>query len=136
MRVRVGVCDVPQSRDVMRRRGDVEQRRLQRARGHRQCGLRERREKERERMRADAEGAGDEQDGHQARADRLEFGEAERVSWTWRPTGQPPRKQNDKVAQKVYGKYCLRVSKNGGSVTRDVFQGAACQVCQVSKSMG
>jgi hypothetical protein len=64
-------------------------------------------------MRADANGAGDEQDGDHARADRLEFCEAERVSWTGRPTGQPPRKQNDKVAQKVCRKCSLRVSKWG-----------------------
>ena len=52
-------------------------------------------------MRADAERARDEQERDQARADRLEFREAVRVSSTGRPTGQPPRKQNDKVAQKV-----------------------------------
>jgi hypothetical protein len=53
-------------------------------------------------MRADADRAGDEQDGDHARADCLEFCEAEGVSSTGRPTGQPPRKQNDKIAQKVY----------------------------------
>ena len=55
-------------------------------------------------MRADADGAGDEQERDHTRADRLEFGEAERVSWAGRPAGQPPRKQNDKVAQEVYRK--------------------------------
>jgi hypothetical protein len=53
-------------------------------------------------MRADADRARDEEDGDNARADCLEFCEAEGVSSTGRPTGQPPRKQNNKVAQKVY----------------------------------
>ena len=39
VRVRMRVRNVSQSRDVMRRRGDVEQRSLQRARRHRRCGL-------------------------------------------------------------------------------------------------
>jgi hypothetical protein len=64
-------------------------------------------------MRADANGAGDEQEGDDARADCLEFCEAEGVSSTGRPSGQPPRKQNDKVAQKVYRENCLCVSKWG-----------------------
>lgn len=59
--VRMRVCrDVSQSRDAMRRRGDVEQRRLQGARGHRQCRLRQHRKQERERMGADADRACDE----------------------------------------------------------------------------
>ena len=83
--------DESQSRHVVRRRGDAEQRRLQRARWHGQRGLGEHREKERERMRADAEGACDQQEGDQTRADRLEFCEAERVAPAGRPTGQTPR---------------------------------------------
>ena len=54
VRVPMGVCDVGQSRDAVRRRGDVEHRSLQRARGHRQRGLGQHREQEYERMRADA----------------------------------------------------------------------------------
>jgi hypothetical protein len=49
-------------------------------------------------MRADADRARDEQDRDQARADRLEFGEAEGVASTGRPAGQPPREQNDEIA--------------------------------------
>ena len=82
-------------------------------------------------MRADADGTRDEQERDQARADRLEFCQAERVSSTGRPTGQPPRKQNDKVAQKVCRENGLGVSK-WGVRSLDVFQGAT---CQVSKSM-
>ena len=112
----------------MRRRADIEHRSLQRARGHRQCGLRQHREKEQERMRANADGTRDEQDRDQARADRLEFCEAERVSSTGRPTGQPPRKQNDKVAQKVCRENRWYVSKGGGSVTRRVSGGCVSSV--------
>jgi len=68
-------------------------------------------------MRADANRAGDEQDGNQARADRLEFCEAEGVSSTGRPTGQPPREQNDEIAQKVYKEMAC------ASVLGFVFQG-------------
>jgi hypothetical protein len=54
-------------------------------------------------MRADAESAAEEQNGDQTCADRLEFCEAEGVPSTGRPAGEAPRKQDDKVAQKVYG---------------------------------
>lgn len=52
-------------------------------------------------MRADAQRAADEQDGDQARADRLEFREAERVSSAGRPARQTPRKQDNEITQKV-----------------------------------
>jgi hypothetical protein len=46
MRVRMRVRNVSQSRDVMRRRGDIEERSLERACRHRRCGLGQHREKE------------------------------------------------------------------------------------------
>jgi hypothetical protein len=79
-------------------------------------------------MRADADGTRDEQDRDQAGADRLEFCQAEWVSSTGRPTGQPPRKQNDKVAQKVCRENGLRISKWGRSVTRRVSRGCVSSV--------
>ena len=82
MRVR----NEPYPGDVVRRRGDAEQRSPQRALGHRQGRLRQRREKERERMRTNTQGAAEEQDGDEPRADRLEFCEAEGISTTGRPT--------------------------------------------------
>ncbi len=90
--VGVRMRELADRRDVMRGLRDVDQSRLQWARGHGRDGLREHREEERERMRADAEGAPDEQDGDYARADRLELGETEWVSSTGRPARQAPRK--------------------------------------------
>ena len=84
-------------------------------------------------MRADAERTRDEQERDQARADRLKFREAVRVSSTGRPTGQPPRKQNDKVAQKVCERKLLARQQIGVLSRSTSFTGAA---CQVSKSMG
>ena len=97
MRVR----ELADRRDVVRGLRDVDQCRLQRARGHRRGGLRQHREEKRERMRADAQRAADKQDGDHACADRFELGEAERVSSTGRPAREAPRNQDDKITQEV-----------------------------------
>jgi len=81
-RMRVRVRNEPYPGDVVRRRGGTKQRSPQRALGRCQGRLRQRREKERERMRTDAQGAADEQDGDEPRADHLEFCEAEGISTT------------------------------------------------------
>lgn len=97
----VRVCELADRWDVVRGPRDVDQRRLQRARRDRRGSLRQHREEERERMRADAQRAANEQDGDQARANRLELGEAERVSSTGRPAREAPRKKDDEIAQEV-----------------------------------
>jgi hypothetical protein len=86
VRVRVRVREEPYPRDVVGGRGGIEQRSLQRALRYRLGCLCQRREQEREGMRADPEGAADEQDGDQSCANSLEFCEAVGVSRTGRPT--------------------------------------------------